>query len=255
MSATAVAQPGAAGSKGLKTGALGFISNVVIGVASTAPAYSLAVSLGLVAAAVGIASPAIMWLAFLPDALHRDLLLLHEPRGSRLRHQLHLGDHGDGAAPGLDDRLGDHRRRRHRHGQPGRGGGPVHLQPVRRRLGQQPGRGRWSWASQTLDFAVIGLGVLFIAVLTWIVLRRDRAVRPDPGRPAGDRAVRPGRVLGRRPLPGLHGSARRDDRADARLAEPVQRARRGRQLQPERPIAPGWSSPSSSTGAGIPPPR
>jgi amino acid transporter len=57
---------GAAGQKGLKTGALGFVSNVVIGVASTAPAYSLAVSLGLVVAAVGLASPAIMWLAFVP---------------------------------------------------------------------------------------------------------------------------------------------------------------------------------------------
>ncbi len=66
MSEAAVGAPGAAGTKGLKTGALGFISNVVIGVASTAPAYSLAVSLGLVAAAVGLFSPAIMWLAFIP---------------------------------------------------------------------------------------------------------------------------------------------------------------------------------------------
>jgi len=57
---------GAPGEKGLKTGALGFVSNVVIGVASTAPAYSLAVSLGLVAAAVGIFSPSIMLLAFVP---------------------------------------------------------------------------------------------------------------------------------------------------------------------------------------------
>ncbi len=57
---------GAAGTKGLRPGALGFVSNVVIGVASTAPAYSLAVSLGVVAAAVGLANPAIMWLAFLP---------------------------------------------------------------------------------------------------------------------------------------------------------------------------------------------
>ncbi len=57
---------GAAGTKGLRTGTLGFVSNVVIGVASTAPAYSLAVSLGLVAAAVGLASPAVMWVAFLP---------------------------------------------------------------------------------------------------------------------------------------------------------------------------------------------
>ncbi len=57
---------GAPGQKGLKTGALGFVSNVVIGVASTAPAYSLAVSLGLVAGLVGLASPAIMWVAFIP---------------------------------------------------------------------------------------------------------------------------------------------------------------------------------------------
>ena len=60
------AQGGAPGTKGLKTGALGFVSSVVIGVSSTAPAYSLAVSLGLVVAVVGIASPAIMWLAFVP---------------------------------------------------------------------------------------------------------------------------------------------------------------------------------------------
>lgn len=57
---------GAAGTKGLKTGALGFVANVVIGVASTAPAYSLAVSLGLVAIAVGLQAPAIMWVAFIP---------------------------------------------------------------------------------------------------------------------------------------------------------------------------------------------
>ena len=57
---------GSPGSKGLKTGALGMAENVVIGVASTAPAYSLAVSLGLVAAAVGLASPSIMWVAFIP---------------------------------------------------------------------------------------------------------------------------------------------------------------------------------------------
>jgi amino acid transporter len=52
--------------KGLKTGALGFISSVVIGVASTAPGYSIAASLGIVAASVGFQSPAIMWVAFIP---------------------------------------------------------------------------------------------------------------------------------------------------------------------------------------------
>ena len=67
MSASSgVPEIGAAGTKGLRTGALGYLANVVIGVASTAPAYSLAVSLGLVAGAVGLMSPAIMWVAFIP---------------------------------------------------------------------------------------------------------------------------------------------------------------------------------------------
>jgi amino acid transporter len=66
MAESVVEGQGAPGTKGLKTGALGLAANVVIGVASTAPAYSLAVSLGLVAAAVGLASPSIMWVAFIP---------------------------------------------------------------------------------------------------------------------------------------------------------------------------------------------
>jgi amino acid transporter len=57
------------GDKGLKSDALGFVSSVVIGVASTAPGYSLAASLGLVVAAVGLASPAVMWIAFVPMLL------------------------------------------------------------------------------------------------------------------------------------------------------------------------------------------
>jgi amino acid transporter len=59
-------EAGGAGDKGLKGGALGFVSGVVIGVASTAPGYSLAASLGLVAVAVGFQAPAIMLLAFVP---------------------------------------------------------------------------------------------------------------------------------------------------------------------------------------------
>jgi len=59
-------EPGQAGEKGLKSGALGMLSGIVIGVASTAPGYSLAASLGLVVAAVGLQAPAIMFLAFLP---------------------------------------------------------------------------------------------------------------------------------------------------------------------------------------------
>ena len=39
--------------KGLKKGAIGYVSNVVIGVASTAPAYSLAATLGFIVADQG----------------------------------------------------------------------------------------------------------------------------------------------------------------------------------------------------------
>jgi amino acid transporter len=52
--------------KGLKTGALGLASSVVIGVASTAPAYSLAATLGFIVAFVGFQSPIIVILAFVP---------------------------------------------------------------------------------------------------------------------------------------------------------------------------------------------
>jgi amino acid transporter len=58
-------------SKGLKGGALGLVSSVVVGVASTAPAYSLAASLGFIVASggallAGVRSPGIILLAFIP---------------------------------------------------------------------------------------------------------------------------------------------------------------------------------------------
>jgi amino acid transporter len=68
--ATAQGMPPAAGElqveKGLKSGALGLISTTVIGVASTAPAYSLAATLGLMVAVVGLASPIVAVIAFVP---------------------------------------------------------------------------------------------------------------------------------------------------------------------------------------------
>ena len=55
------------GEKGLKGGALGLISSVVVGVASTAPAYSLAATLGFVVIAInGLQAPIITILAFIP---------------------------------------------------------------------------------------------------------------------------------------------------------------------------------------------
>jgi len=56
-----------AGDKGLKEGALGFVSSVVVGVASTAPAYSLAATLGFVVIAInGLQAPIITIIAFVP---------------------------------------------------------------------------------------------------------------------------------------------------------------------------------------------
>ncbi len=58
-----------AGRKGLKNGALGMFSSVVIGLASTAPAYSLAATLGIVVTAVGLQAPIVTMLAFIPMLL------------------------------------------------------------------------------------------------------------------------------------------------------------------------------------------
>ena len=57
---------GTAIDKGLKRGTVGLVSSIVIGMASTAPAYSLAATLGFVVIAVGVKAPAIMLLAFVP---------------------------------------------------------------------------------------------------------------------------------------------------------------------------------------------
>jgi amino acid transporter len=55
--------------KGLKKGALGLIASTVIGVASTAPAYSLAATLGFVVIAIGPQAPIVTILAFVPILL------------------------------------------------------------------------------------------------------------------------------------------------------------------------------------------
>lgn len=69
MLGDAAAAPPAEAGKGLKTGALGLVSSTVIGVASTAPAYSMAASLGFVTLALGatgVLAPSILLIAFLP---------------------------------------------------------------------------------------------------------------------------------------------------------------------------------------------
>ncbi len=56
------------GHKGLKPNALGYISNLVIAIASTAPAYSMAATLGFIVAVggVGVHAPAVLIVSFIP---------------------------------------------------------------------------------------------------------------------------------------------------------------------------------------------
>ena len=59
------------GDKGLKRDAIGYLSNLVIGVASTAPAYSLAATLGFIVAVpgMGLHAPAVLLVSFIPILL------------------------------------------------------------------------------------------------------------------------------------------------------------------------------------------
>ena len=58
-------------SKGLRGGTLGLLSGVVVGLASMAPAYSLAATLGLIVASgggqlSGVKAPAVVLISFIP---------------------------------------------------------------------------------------------------------------------------------------------------------------------------------------------
>jgi len=61
----------ATGDKGLKADALGYMSNLVIGIASTAPAYSIAATIGYIAltSGMGVHAPAVMLVSFVPILL------------------------------------------------------------------------------------------------------------------------------------------------------------------------------------------
>ena len=118
--------------KGLKSGALGLVSATVMGVASTAPAYSLAATLGFIVAVVGLGSPIVAVHRVHPDLPHLDRLQRAEQGRPGLRHDVHLGRAGVRAEDRLGRRLGDRRRRRARHGQPRAGRRAVRVPAVRR---------------------------------------------------------------------------------------------------------------------------
>ncbi len=55
-----------AGDKGLKKNAIGFWDGLSIGLASTAPAYSLAAVIGSIVVAAGVKAPGVLLLSFVP---------------------------------------------------------------------------------------------------------------------------------------------------------------------------------------------
>jgi len=60
---------GAASAKGLRSGSLGLLSSVVIGIGAVCPAYALALTAGLLSAAVGVKAPFVLIISFVPMLL------------------------------------------------------------------------------------------------------------------------------------------------------------------------------------------
>ena len=54
------------GDKGLKENAIGFVDALIIGIASTAPAYSLAAVIGIIVVGVGVQAPGVLLASFVP---------------------------------------------------------------------------------------------------------------------------------------------------------------------------------------------
>ena len=127
------ADPTAPGAKGLKTDAIGYISNLVISVASTAPAYSLAATLGFIVAVVGVGphSPAVLIVSFIP-ILFVGRLPVPEPGRPRCRHHVRVGHAGVWSADRVGQRLGHIPGRHHRDGLAGRHREPIHVRSLER---------------------------------------------------------------------------------------------------------------------------
>ncbi len=120
--------------QGTEAGALGYISNLVIAVASTAPAYSLAATLGFIVAVtgVGVHAPAVLIVSFIPILFvsvgYRFFNLADPDAGTSFA----WVTRAFGPAARLDQRLGDLPRRHHRDGIAGGDREQIHLLAVER---------------------------------------------------------------------------------------------------------------------------
>ncbi len=241
MATESAAAPGAPGisgvmDKGLKKGAIGYISNIVIGVASTAPAYSLATTLGVDRRrqGVGIHAPAVLLVAFIPMLLVASRLQIPQPRRPRRRHDVRVDDARARADDGLDERLGDLPRRRDRDGLALGHRRDLHVQALRlhrtRRIESRDHHRRGPVdRADDVD-----------------LLPRHRALGAHPGDPARRRGRDPRLFSVVAFVKVYSGSppARRRSSPSASLVQPVRD-----ELQ--RPDRSRCCSASSSTGAGI----
>ena len=120
------------------------MSNLVIGVASTAPAYSLAATLGFIVAVkgVGIHAPAVLIVSFVPIFLvslgYKYLNRADPDCGTTFA----WTTRAFGPYVGLDQRLGDLRRRRDRDGVALGDRRAVHVPALRLELGGELDSGR-----------------------------------------------------------------------------------------------------------------
>ena len=125
------------GGKGLKSNAIGYLTNLVISIASVAPAYSLAATLGFIVAidGMGVHAPAVMIVSFIP------MLLIASAYNYMNRADPDCGTsftwvtRAMGPRLGLDHRLGHRRRGRRRDGDARLHRRQVHLPAVQ--LGQR----------------------------------------------------------------------------------------------------------------------
>lgn len=155
------AQHGEGGDKGLKGGALGLMSSVVIAVASTAPGYSLAATLAFIVLAAGLKAPAILLLAFVPMYFiaksYQDFNEIDPDCGTTFKWAWRaFGPHA---------------------GWLGGWGIVIADIIVMASLSQVAGSyfwlllGKTDVANNTTGIAVTGVGVLFLVVVTWICYR------------------------------------------------------------------------------------
>jgi amino acid transporter len=158
--ADAVAAAAAPGGKGLKRNAIGYVSNLVIAVASVAPAYSLAATLGLIVAVngVGFSSPAVLLVSFIP------MLLVAGAYKYLNRADPDCGTTFAWATRALGPRAG------------WMGGWGIFIADVivMANLAQIAGIYTfhlWRANPSPTSFGVIAIGIAWIAVMTWICYR------------------------------------------------------------------------------------